>query len=173
MLEVGSNFVFKTYAKINLFLDVIGDRDDGYHNIVSLFQNISLYDLMNIEIIRSGLKIESNVNIEDNILDRVYENYCRKFGEPDVGFKIALTKHIPIGGGFGGGSSNAAAFIDFLCKTGGRDKSVRYKIASEIGSDVPFFLDGGTAFVKGRGEMIEKLNPIKGYYATIRMPQNP
>ncbi|MDK2885985.1 MAG: 4-diphosphocytidyl-2-C-methyl-D-erythritol kinase [Thermosipho sp. (in: thermotogales)] len=166
-MEQSSSRVLRAYAKINLFLDVLGKREDGYHEIISLFQNISLYDRLIISKIDNGIEIKSNINLPNNILYKVWEIFRNKIKTPNYGFKIELEKNIPIEAGLGGGSSDAAAFIKFLGDEFNVPKEQLILLAAEVGSDVPFFLEGGTAIIKGRGEIIEKLLPIKGYKVKI------
>ncbi|OOC45010.1 4-(cytidine 5'-diphospho)-2-C-methyl-D-erythritol kinase [Thermosipho sp. 1074] len=166
-MEQSSGAIVRSYAKINLFLDVIKKRSDGYHEILSLFQNISLYDRLIITKIDRGLEIKSNVDIENNILYKTWDIFCSKFKEPEFGLRITLEKNIPMQAGLGGGSSNAAALLFYLSDQMGIHKNQILNIASEIGSDVPFFLFGGTAIVKGKGEIIEPLDPLTGYKVNI------
>ncbi len=153
--------VLRTYAKLNLCLDVLGKRQDGYHEINSLFQNISLFDEMDITLSdgKGKLLINSNVNIGNNVLNSVWElvNCDNK------NVYVNLQKNIPMGGGLGGGSSNAAGFIIALEKVGIISKEQSLKIAQKVGSDVPFFLFGGTAIVKGRGEVILPVEPLTNF----------
>lgn len=166
-MEQSGSRVLRAYAKINLFLDVLRKREDGYHEIISLFQNISLYDRLIITKIENGLEITSNVNIPGNILYKVWDIFVKKVLTPNCGFKVEIEKNIPIEAGLGGGSSDAAAFLKFLGDEFNIPMRNLLSIASEIGSDVPFFLEGGTAVIRGRGEIIEKLFPIKGYNVKI------
>ncbi|SHH46264.1 4-(cytidine 5'-diphospho)-2-C-methyl-D-erythritol kinase [Thermosipho atlanticus] len=166
-MEQSGSRILRAYAKINLFLDVVRKRDDGYHEIVSLFQNISMYDRLIISKIERGIEIKSNINFSNNILYKVWEIFTREYGIPNFGLKIILEKNIPVEAGLGGGSSDAAAFLKYLGDEYGIQKEELFKLASKIGSDVPFFLEGGTAIVKGKGDEIEKLPPIKGYKVKV------
>ncbi len=177
------SFKVRTAAKINLMLDVIRKREDGFHEIDSLFQNISLYDeiFVNIKNKRSE-KPEPNLNVEcnfevdqkeledlnkKNILYKVFEKVSDKV---EYDFDVLIVKNIPTGAGLGGGSSNAAGFIALLEELKILDRKETFKIAESVGSDVPFFLYGGTAIVRGRGEIIEPLEPIKGYSLDLICP---
>jgi len=149
----------KAPAKINWFLHVRGKRKDGYHNIESLLQRISLYDVLTFE---GSTTIE--VMTEADIPP--YENLVYKAAvalKEDSGYrhgaKITLTKNIPLAAGLGGGSSDAAATLvglNRLWNTDVPDKELS-KIAASIGSDIPFFLNGTAAFVEGRGEIINSI----------------
>ncbi|SHN51240.1 4-(cytidine 5'-diphospho)-2-C-methyl-D-erythritol kinase [Fervidobacterium gondwanense] len=160
--------LLRTYAKVNLCLDIIRKRSNGYHEISSLFQNISLADKMEI-IISNGdgnIQIDSNMHIEDNILYKIW----RLLGDKDHDVKVRLEKKIPMGAGLGGGSSNAAGFLKALEYVGVITKDDAYQLAKAVGSDVPFFLYGGTANVAGRGEIIEPLEPLPSFKIDIFYP---
>lgn len=147
-------------AKINLFLKVLGPRADGYHDIFSWFQTISLCDRLEITKINPG-KIEITTDAEniptgpDNLIYKAAELFMKETG-CRCGFRIKLDKKIPVSAGLGGGSSDAAAFIkaaNKLLQTG-LTRSDRARIGLEIGSDLPFFFGTGQAEVTGRGEFI-------------------
>jgi 4-diphosphocytidyl-2-C-methyl-D-erythritol kinase len=134
------------YAKINWSLRVTGKRPDGYHNIETLFQTISLHDVLTIDRAdRLSLTCtDPSIPTDDtNLILRA----ARAIG---VTANVHLEKRIPAGGGLGGGSSDAAAVLTAFDR---RDP----QIALSLGSDVPFFLYGGTAYATGRGEVIEPL----------------
>ncbi|WP_448375118.1 4-(cytidine 5'-diphospho)-2-C-methyl-D-erythritol kinase [Fervidobacterium sp.] len=164
----GGSIVLRTYAKLNLCLDIIGKRSDGYHDIDSLFQNVSLFDRMEIKISQGvgNLSIESNVPIENNIIEKVWNMVDNKKFDAFV----LLEKNIPIGAGLGGGSSNAAGFIVALRKFGIIGEIDAYEIAKNVGSDVPFFIEGGSALVSGRGEIIKNVEPLINYNVDIYFP---
>jgi 4-diphosphocytidyl-2-C-methyl-D-erythritol kinase len=134
------------YAKINWSLRVTGKRPDGYHNIETLFQTIALHDVLTIDRAdRLSLTCtDPSIPTDDtNLILRA----ARAIG---VTANVHLEKRIPAGGGLGGGSSDAAAVLTAFDR---RDP----QIALSLGSDVPFFLYGGTAYATGRGEVIEPL----------------
>lgn len=166
-MEQSSSTVIRAYAKINLFLDITGKRSDGYHNILSLFQNISLYDRLVISKIDRGIEIKSNIDIENNILYKTWDIFCNHFETPNFGLRITLEKKIPMKAGLGGGSADAAALLLYLGNVLEIPKKKLLEVAINVGSDVPFFLIGGTAIVKGKGEKIEPLSPITGYNVNI------
>jgi 4-diphosphocytidyl-2-C-methyl-D-erythritol kinase len=142
----------RSLAKINLDLRVLNKRPDGFHELRTVFQTISLADTIEIEYEparRTHLALDGNVNIPDNLILRAAESVLDAMRvHARVHFK--LTKRIPMGGGLGGGSSNAAAILLALPALAKRKVSLE-KIAAELGSDVPFFLTGGTAIGVGRG----------------------
>lgn len=150
----------KAPAKINWFLYVINKRRDGYHNIYSLMQCVSLYDILKFEYC-DGIEIITNASIpyKENLVYKAVV-LLKKFLSTERGVRITLQKNIPIGAGLGGGSSDAAYTIMGLNKLWRLNLSKRdlIQIAQEIGSDVPFFLNGKIAIVEGKGEKIKKLN---------------
>jgi 4-diphosphocytidyl-2-C-methyl-D-erythritol kinase len=153
----------KSFAKINLALEILGKRPDGYHDINTLMQTIDLHD--DIECI---LSTETHVTSNDrslegdrNIMFKAVEQFNIQ-ANTDVNVDIILTKRIPVAMGLGGGSSNAAAILVLMNEmTGARLSLDELKIiAISIGSDVPFFLYGGTCYVSGTGEIVEKLKDL-------------
>jgi 4-diphosphocytidyl-2-C-methyl-D-erythritol kinase len=146
----------KTPAKINWFLNIIGVRDDGYHAIESLMQCVSLYDTIEFHH-APALSVESDlaVPLKDNLVYRA-ASLLKKQGSYRNGATIRLKKKIPVGAGLGGGSSDAACTLSSLNSLWGIGLTSRdlCALASQIGSDAPFFLNGPSAFVEGRGEHI-------------------
>tara|TARA_A100001015_G_C14769867_1_gene624780 strand:+ start:269 stop:706 length:438 start_codon:yes stop_codon:yes gene_type:complete len=139
----------KSYAKLNLYLKVFLPRPNGLHPIRSLFQTISLHDTLTIKKTDSNiLKIRSNNHAleRDNLLYDIYNAY-----KDDIpfGMELNLNKRIPLGGGLGGGSSNAACFLSYLNKEAGwnLDDETLIKRSMQFGSDIAFFIKGGTALV--------------------------
>jgi 4-diphosphocytidyl-2-C-methyl-D-erythritol kinase len=150
----------KSFAKINLALSVLGRRTDGYHEIQTIFQTISLYDELEIASSdRLKLRCENlpeDIPQESNLVWKAASLLAAKSGA-ELGASIVLKKRIPMGGGLGGGSSNAAAALLGLRRFWNLDisDSELQAIAAGLGSDVPFFLNGGMAMGTGRGEKIE------------------
>lgn len=172
MVETGLGFSEKAHAKLNLYLDVLNRRSDGYHDILGLFQTIELHDeLIFFKTEQVGqIVVESNVPIEgQNLIEKAYRTFIQ-YCSVDFGLKVILNKRIPVGAGLGGGSSDAAATLRFL----GREKNLSLQdlleIAAKVGSDVPFFLYGGTAIVEGKGEKVTPLAPIVGYSVDLFCP---
>ena len=155
----------KSYAKINLYLKIGHKLDDGYHNIESIMQTIDLFDEIYLERTdKPDIFIECNnpevPTDKNSIVYKAVETIMNNF--KDKGIKISIKKHIPISSGLGGGSSNVATVLKGICKIFGLPlSSVQLKnIATNFGMDIPFFIMGGTAFVKGRGELVSPLPPI-------------
>ena len=154
----------KSPAKINLHLEVIGKRKDGYHELAMIMQNIDLADYLEFEINKEGLiKLKSDCNHlsldSDNLIVKS-ANLLKKLSNNDFGANIFLKKNIPIGAGLAGGSSNAAATLIGLNMLWNLnlDNNELLKLSASLGSDVPFFINGGTQLCFGRGEILEKLN---------------
>src|SRR5690554_833448 len=148
-------------AKINLSLDILGKRPDGYHEIETVMQSISLSDELVFQP-ASGLLLESSdsslpVNETNTVLRAAH--LLQKFTKSNHGVKILLKKRIPAGAGLGGGSADAAATLLALNRLWGLNLSgkVLQEQALAVGSDVPFCLTGGTALVQGTGENITRL----------------
>lgn len=161
---------FHSFAKVNLHLEVLRRREDGYHDLRTIFQSIDLAD--EIEIVRTpggvGLEVAGAgadsylpavPEDESNLAWRAAASYLARWGSAAGGVGIRLTKRIPVGGGLGGGSANAATVLLGLCVLDGRDPrgAELDAIAADLGSDVAFFLHGGSAIGTGRGERIEAL----------------
>lgn len=156
-----------SYAKINWALRVIGKRADGYHDIETLFQTISLHDTLTFERSKrlSLTCSDPSIPVDDtNLVLRA----AKALGSPPVA--IRLEKRIPAGGGLGGGSSNAAATLVALAKMFNL-RDPLHEIASKIGSDVPFFLRGGTAYASGRGEVLTSLPDFPSIPLLLLAPQ--
>ena len=151
--------VLRAYAKVNLYLAVLSKRKDGYHDILSLMHTVSLYDTIKIEegkeYFTCNLDLEWN---EQNTLYKALEVFERKTGiRPKIG--IELVKRIPLKGGLGGASSDAAAVLWYLCEKYSK-RDMLMDLTQEVGSDVPFFVNGGCALVEGKGEKIINMPPL-------------
>jgi 4-diphosphocytidyl-2-C-methyl-D-erythritol kinase len=154
------------YAKINWSLRITGKRPDGFHDLETLFQTISLHDTITIrESDRFSLTCnDPSIPIDDtNLVLRA----ARALGAPSVA--IELKKVIPAGGGLGGGSSDAAAVLIALSKHFGIDRPLA-DLALALGSDVPFFLTGGTAYATGRGEVLTPMPSVAGIPLLLLIP---
>ena len=141
-------------AKINWFLGIAGKRDDGYHNIVSLMQCISLYDTLTFYHADSiNIASDLDLPVQDNIMHKA-ASLLKEYTSCGKGADILLKKNVPVSAGLGGGSSDAACTLLGLNELWGLrlDRKRLTSIASEIGSDVPFFLNGPAALVEGKGE---------------------
>jgi 4-diphosphocytidyl-2-C-methyl-D-erythritol kinase len=161
--------VVPAYAKVNLRLDILGRRTDGYHELRTIFQTISLHDTLALEVSHNAhidLRIVGNSALagepgRNNLVYRALDELRREL-RLKQGVHAVLTKRIPVGRGLGGGSSDAAAALTaLLCLTGKRIEAARLvEIASRLGADVPFFLRGGRALGVGRGDEIYPLPDV-------------
>ena len=157
------------YAKVNLCLDVLGQRRDGYHELRTIFQTITLHDTLALEVAPNSkidLRVIGNTALagergRDNLVYRAIDELRRELRFKQ-GLRAILSKRIPVGRGLGGGSSDAAAaLIALLRLTGKRMEAARLvQIASRLGADVPFFLRGGRALGIGRGDEIYPLPDV-------------
>jgi 4-diphosphocytidyl-2-C-methyl-D-erythritol kinase len=150
-------------AKLNLGLAVVGKRPDGYHDLLTVFQAIDLADTLTLRSRAHGiaLHVEGDDTIPEgpeNLIVRAAMAYASEHGV-EQGVLITVTKRIPAGAGLGGGSSDAAATLLGLEALWGVDADpvAERRLALELGSDVPFFLTGGTARGEGRGEILTPL----------------
>ena len=151
------------FCKVNLCLEITGRRDDGYHDLATIFQTVSLSDSVTIEA-RDEPGITISVpeggapETEENLCWRAAELYQRERDWPR-GVAITLRKNVPSGAGLGGGSSDAAAVLTGLASMDEAppDRDVLNELAGQLGADVPFFLAGGTALATGRGDQIVAL----------------
>jgi 4-diphosphocytidyl-2-C-methyl-D-erythritol kinase len=148
------------YAKVNLTLAVQGKREDGYHDLASVMQTISLHDTLRLTTSRSGqITAQSNspeLNTPDNLALRAATALREAVGDQSLGAEIELLKAIPSPGGLGGGSSDAASVLlalNALWETRLSHERLT-ELAATLGSDVPYFLTGGTALIEGRGERV-------------------
>jgi 4-diphosphocytidyl-2-C-methyl-D-erythritol kinase len=154
-----------SYAKINLFLEVLGKTQDEYHQVETLLCTIDLHDNIKYALTKKrGVKMWANLPelaAEDNLVYKVASR-IEAVHKPRSGVEITLEKIVPIAAGLGGGSSNAANAIMVLADLWELDLDAEEKgrIASSLGSDINFFLRGGTAWGTGRGEVINGMDDI-------------
>lgn len=161
-------------AKLNLFLHVVGRRPDGYHLLESLFRLISLADGISIDLRTDGeISLESDIGVEVNAEDDLVVRAARLLQQRTgvaYGAHLHVTKRIPLGGGLGGGSSDAATALiglNRLWRTG----LTRIELATlglSLGADVPFFVFGQTAFVQGVGEKLEPVDAPDASYLVVK-----
>ena len=150
-------------AKINLFFRILHKREDGFHEVVSLYQAINLFDRIDMQ--RASVDRftcnEGSLETQDNLILRAVQMFREKtkWQEP---LHIHLDKHIPIEAGLGGGSSNAATALLMLCKLANIQLSLQELVllGRELGSDVPFFFTKGTALGRGRGNELEEMEAL-------------
>ena len=163
----------KANAKINLALSVLGKRNDGYHELDTVMQSISLYDTVYIDK-SDKITVEcGEFGGEDNIAFKTAKAFFKASGI-NAGANIKIEKRIPSAAGMGGGSADAAAVLVGLNKLYEAELSYEklLNIALGLGADVPFLIRGGTARAKGIGEILEPLKPIGGCYFLIAKGEN-
>jgi 4-diphosphocytidyl-2-C-methyl-D-erythritol kinase len=165
----------KAYAKVNLFLEIIEKRSDGYHEIRTIFQTISLADELILEKTEEGITLSchnSNLSCDENNLVYKAVKIIKEISGYNKGINIILKKNIPVSAGLGGGSSDAAATIRGLNKLWNLNLtySEMSLAAARLGSDVPFFLEGGTVLAKGRGEKLITCLPTPDLWVVVIKP---
>ena len=172
MADLTTQLTIHAYAKINLTLDIIGRRDDGYHDLEMVMQSVSLYDKVTVklkDIHKISVK-SSSALLADNESNTAYKAAFRFFeycGIADKGADIAIQKNIPMEAGLAGGSADAAAVIfalDKLCGTGLPDEKL-WEIGVKVGADVPFCITGGTMLAQGKGEVLSRFPQLSAFSA--------
>jgi len=164
----------RSLAKVNLDLRVLHKRSDGYHELRTVFQTISLADSIEIEFENAGrtkIEIDDPLGIPDNLVVRA-ANVVLQALRVRARVRFRLTKNIPMGGGLGGGSSNAAAVLLALPVLAGKrlELEALMDLGTGLGSDVPFFLLGGTAVGIGRGTELFELPELRPQSVALVCP---
>lgn len=167
-MSIGTSVRVRTHGKVNLFLRVLGARPDGFHEVETILQAIDLYDEIDVSP-RSAPGITIDMRFaptilgelpdeKDNLIARAAAALV-ELKDPGTGIDVRVVKGIPIGAGLGGGSGNAAGALIVLSELWGHggERTTLHRLASEIGSDVAYCLDGGTALGTGRGEKLTQL----------------
>lgn len=166
----------RSYAKINLSLDLVGKREDGYHLLRSVMQTVSLCDIISISKGKGGINLRCNKYYiptdERNIAYKTAMAFFEKTGIPPA-VDIYIRKFIPCGAGLGGGSSNGAAVVDGLCRLYGVVMSAdeKAKLCEDIGADIPFFFYGGTSLIEGVGERVTRIGNLPDCRIVIVKPK--
>ena len=165
------------YAKLNLTLDVLGKREDSYHDLKSVMQTVSIRDDIELDIgtgkpwvlrcDKEGIPTDSR-----NLAWKAAEVYCRAMNKDPGGLEIRITKRIPSEAGMGGGSADAAAVLRALNDYYGNPLSILAlaELGAQVGSDVPFCVVGGTCMVEGRGERLRKLADMPECFFVVVKP---
>ena len=166
------------FAKLNLTLDVLGKRPDGYHDLQSVMQTVSIRDDIEIDVgtgkpwklvcDKEGIPCD-----ERNLAWKAAKVYCDALNKDPGGLEIRITKRIPSGAGMGGGSADAAAVLRALNKHYGEPLSIGAlaELGAQVGSDVPFCVICGTAMCEGRGERIRKLPDMPDCIIVVCKPE--
>lgn len=166
------------FAKINLTLDVLDKREDGYHNIRSIMQAVSIRDDIEIDV-GTGMPwtltcdVEGIPNDQRNLAWKAAEVYLQTIGKDPDGLAIRITKRIPMEAGLAGGSADAAAVLRALNTHYGAPLSILAlaELGAQIGSDVPFCVLCGTAMAEGRGERLRKLPDMPDCFIVVCKPE--
>ncbi len=170
-------FTLQAPAKINLYLKVLNQREDGFHNLTSLMQMVGLYDTLTFEAKPDAITLQ----VEKSSLPADHSNLVMKAaillqkalvsaGYPRKGVFMTLQKEIPLAAGLAGGSSDAVSTLIGLNQLWGLHwpKKRLAELSESLGSDLPFFFDGPTAWVSGRGEMVESApSPFSGWVVLV------
>lgn len=166
------------YAKINLTLDVLGKRDDGYHDLKTVMQTISLRDDVEIDVGTGKpwkliCDVEGIPNDERNLAWKAAKLYCDTIIKDPEGLEIRITKRIPSQAGLAGGSADAAAVLRALNRHYGSPLSIwaLAELGAQIGSDIPFCVVGGTVLCEGRGERMRKLPDMPDCVIVVCKPE--
>ena len=167
----------RAYAKINLSLDIVSKREDGYHDLKTVMHRVNLFDELSFEKNGSGNSriITENRNVPKdgkNIIIKTIDKFYSYTGLPREGFDIYLKKNIPVCAGLGGGSADSAATLKYINEyyESPLSESELGLIGSSIGADVPFCLKGGTCLCEGIGEIITPLSPLPECDIVIAKP---
>lgn len=165
------------HAKINLTLDVLGKRDDGYHALASVMQTLALHDTLRISANRGGALTffcdDPVLRGEENLALRAARLLKAEMGDERLGAAIELRKGVPVQAGLGGGSSDAAAVLSALNGQWSAGYAVDRleELGARLGSDVPFFIHGGTALIEGRGEVVTPLPDAEPLWILLAKPR--
>ncbi len=164
----------KSYAKINLFLNVVNKLDTGFHELNSVLSRIDLYDEIRIKDENSfsisyngpfGDQVGSDDNVSKLFNYLIDKNYLKQ-----KSFAVHVVKNIPVGSGLGGGSSNVAEIIKYLIRSDLLDNSISIEIARDLGSDIEFFFDEGSALISGKGNVDQRFKIISDKHILIVFP---
>ena len=170
---------FKTPAKVNLGLHIHGKREDGFHELETIFQMVSLFDDVELELLSSGIKLECDTpgipTDDTNLVCKAALLLRKSYQVEGKGVSIRLKKKIPFGAGVGGGSGNAAGVLMGLNRLWDLniDREKLFTLAAELGSDVPFFLTSPCALGKGRGERLKVLESCSKFQVLMVVPGFP
>jgi len=165
----------KAYAKINIALDVVGKREDGYHLLRMIMQTIDLYDTIEIEKIDSGINLKCNKHYVPTDERNLAYKAAKLFKETysiDEGVDINLDKNIPVSAGLAGGSTDAAGVLKLMNKifdVNADDDELKV-LGLKLGADVPYCISGGTALCEGVGEQITQLKQFKDKILVLIKP---
>jgi 4-diphosphocytidyl-2-C-methyl-D-erythritol kinase len=165
----------KAYGKINISLDIVGKREDGYHLLKMIMQNVDLYDSISIEKCNKDINISCNKPYiptdEKNLIYKAAKLFMDTYNIKE-GINIYLKKNIPVAAGMAGGSADAAAVFKALRQLFeiDVDENELMKLGVKIGADIPYCIVGGTALCEGIGDIITPLSPFKNHILVLVKP---
>ena len=171
-----NSLVLPSPAKLNLFLHILGRRPDGYHELQTLFQFLNYGDTLTLTARTDGrIVLEQplpGVPDEENLIVRAARQLAATAGHTTPGVSIAVDKQLPMGGGLGGGSSNAATTLVGLNRLWGLNRSLDElaELGLSLGADVPVFVRGHAAWGEGVGERLTDANPPEDWFLVIKPP---
>ena len=159
-------------AKLNLFLHITGRRDNGYHELQTIFQLIDLYDWLEFEVNDTqSIQIQglNSVNLEQNLIYKATQ-ILKPYAKQATGLNIKIEKHIPMGAGLGGGSSNAATTLIVVNQLWqcGLDTQKLAELGLQLGADVPIFVHGRNAWAEGIGEQLTFIDLALKQYIVLK-----
>ena len=167
----------QAYAKLNLTLDILGKRPDGYHDLRMVMQSIDLQDTVSLSLRREpGMQVSADLSFlpqdESNLAAKAARRFFDETGLPCPGLAIDIRKRIPVCAGMAGGSSDGAAVLRLLRRIFSKDLAEERleEIGALVGSDVPYCVRGGTALAEGRGEVLTDLPPLPPCYFVVCKP---
>ena len=170
----------QAFAKLNLTLDILGKREDGYHDLRMVMQSITLADTLTLEENRGeGLRVSANLRFlptgEKNLAAAAALRFWEALGREPEDLDIRIEKRIPVCAGMAGGSSDAAAVLRALNQRSGKPFSPKElaRLGERVGSDVPYCVLGGTALAEGRGEVLTPLPPLPRCWVVACKPDFP
>jgi len=165
----------KAYGKINIALDIVGKREDGYHLLEMIMQSIELYDEIEIEMIKDGIEIKCNKHFIPtdgrNLAYKAAELFIKNYNI-NSGVSIDIEKNIPVAAGLAGGSTDCALVLKLmnkLFKIDATDEELM-KLGVTLGADVPYCIKGGTALCEGVGEVVTPLDSFKNHIVVLVKP---
>ena len=168
----------QAFAKLNLTLDVLSKRPDGYHDLRMIMQSVTLADRLTLEETGAGeVRVRTDLHFlptgEKNLAAQAALRYWQARGEGPRGLDIAIQKRIPVCAGMGGGSSDAAAVLRALNDRDGApfSREELARIGEQVGADVPYCVLGGTALAEGRGEKLTPLPPLPFCHVVLCKPR--
>ena len=170
----------QAFAKLNLTLDILGKREDGYHDLRMVMQSITLADTLTLEENQGeGLRVSANLRFlptgEKNLAAAAALRFWEALGREPEDLDIRIEKRIPVCAGMAGGSSDAAAVLRALNQRAGAPFSPKElaRLGERVGSDVPYCVLGGTALAEGRGEVLTPLPPLPRCWVVACKPDFP